>query len=61
MVMLTSDSKTQIVPVTVDNFIRAETDWVFRNLIQEQGAFGKFYHFRELAPLDKQTVPPRQP
>jgi hypothetical protein len=48
-------SKT--VPVTVDNFIRAETDWAFTNVLRDQDAFGKFNHFRELAPLDKQPVP----
>jgi hypothetical protein len=46
-----------VVPVTVDNFIRAETDWAFHNLLQQQGCFGKFYHDRSLAALDKQPVP----
>jgi hypothetical protein len=57
MVMPSSEINTQTVPVTVDNFIRAETDWAFRNVIQQQGSLGRFYHFRELAPLDKQAVP----
>lgn len=43
------------VPVTVDNFIRAETDMYFGNLSKEFG-FGKIGHSRELAPLDNQTV-----
>jgi len=52
-----NESKMQSVPVTVDNFTRAETDWALANVIRDQDAFGKFYHFRELAPLDKQAVP----
>jgi hypothetical protein len=44
---------TDSVPVTADNFIRAETDKTFSGF--EQG-FGKFQHFRELAPIDNQVV-----
>jgi len=43
------------IPVTVDNFIRAESDLYFRNLAKED-AFGKFSHHREPAAIDKQTV-----
>lgn len=43
------------VRVTVDNFVRAETDTYFAKFVQER-AFGKFNHERELAPIDKQTV-----
>lgn len=52
-----TDTKSQPVLVTVDNFVRAETDWAFANAVQQQGSFGKFYHFREMTPLDKQVVP----
>ena len=45
------------IPVNVDNFVRAETDRAFATAIQQQGAFGKFNHLREPAPLDKQPVP----
>ncbi len=38
------------IPVTVDNFNRAETDMYFARLAK-RGAFGKFTHFREL-PLE---------
>lgn len=48
--------KAQTVPVTVDNFVRAETDWAFSGVIQ-QGGWAKFEHFREVTPLDKQAVP----
>jgi len=44
------------VPVTVDNFIRAESDRAFSGIVQQNG-FGKFNHSRELTPLDKQVVP----
>jgi hypothetical protein len=48
-------SSDNTVPVTVDNFIRAESDLYFGNLVKE-GAFGKFTHRREPAPIDNQTV-----
>jgi len=41
--------------VTVDNFVRAETDNYFSRFDKE-GAFGKFNHNRTLAPIDMQTV-----
>jgi hypothetical protein len=44
------------VPVTADNFRRAETDSYFGKIVGEQGAFGKFAHHRELTPIDKQRV-----
>lgn len=43
------------VPVNADNFARAETDLAFANALKG-GGFGKFDHFRELTPLDKQRV-----
>ncbi|HEY9455026.1 MAG TPA: DUF1254 domain-containing protein [Bradyrhizobium sp.] len=43
------------VPVTADNFIRAESDLYFGNLLKE-GSLGKFTHRREPAPIDNQTV-----
>ena len=48
-------AKAAPVPVTVDNFIRAESDMYFGHTVQE-GGFGKFHHFREPAPIDNQTV-----
>ncbi|WP_145035114.1 DUF1214 domain-containing protein [Caulifigura coniformis] len=41
--------------VTVDNFVRAETDMYFGRFVNE-GGFGKFKHDRELASIDNQTV-----
>ena len=52
--MQTAQPKSQTVPVTADNFIRAETDKTFAGF--EKQGFGKFEHFRELAPIDNQIV-----
>lgn len=41
--------------VTVDNFVRAETDMTFKRYVA-QGAFGKFLHIRSMTPIDKQDV-----
>ena len=43
------------IPVTVDNFTRAESDLYFSNMVKD-GSFGKFLHRREPASVDKQTV-----
>ncbi len=43
------------IPVTVDNFIRAESDLYFSNMVKD-GSFGKFLHRREPAAIDKQNV-----
>ena len=42
-------------PVTVDNFVRAETDLYFKNSVMG-GGFGGWHHIRELLPIDHQTV-----
>jgi hypothetical protein len=44
------------VPVTVENFARAETDVYFTKLMKESGGLGKFAHHREPASIDNQTV-----
>ncbi len=41
--------------VTVDNFVRAETDTTFKGYAAK-GAFGKFLHIRGMTPIDKQDV-----
>src|SRR5262249_46444932 len=43
------------VPVTVDNYNRAQSD-VYFGLTVKMGAFGKFVHGRELAPIDKRGI-----
>jgi hypothetical protein len=48
-------SSTDPVPVTPDNFPRAESDLYFGNIVKD-GGFGQFIHRREPAAIDKQTV-----
>lgn len=48
--------KGPIVPVTVENFTRAETDIYFGNAAMKDGALGKFMHHRELMGIDDQFV-----
>lgn len=48
-------SADEAVPVTVDNFIRAESDLYMGNAVKD-GFLGKFDHRREPAALDNQTV-----
>lgn len=44
------------VPVTVENFVRAESDTYFAATVKGCDAFGKFGHNRLPTPIDKQTV-----
>ena len=45
------------IPVTVDNFVRAESDLYFAGILKDSGgAIGKFNHRREPARIDNQTV-----
>lgn len=44
------------VPVTVDNFARAESDLYFGNAVKDAGGTGKFFHHRELMSIERQTV-----
>jgi hypothetical protein len=44
------------VPVTADNFNRAESDMYFAQTAQAAGGVGKFLHRRELEPIDHQLV-----
>ena len=48
--------KGKVVPVTVDNFIRAESDLYFSVVALKEGGFGKFEHHRGLAPIDAQSI-----
>lgn len=48
-------ARTTPVPVTADNFVRAESDMYFTNIVKD-GGFGKFHHNREPAPVDRQPV-----
>lgn len=44
------------VPVTVENFIRAETDFYFSEVALKEGRFGKFEHHREVSDVNSQTI-----
>ncbi len=46
---------SKAIPVTVDNFARAESDFYFSATVRN-GGFGKFVHRREPASIDKQDV-----
>lgn len=48
-------SLSKPVPVTVDNFIRAESDLYLGNLVKD-GGLGKFHHRREPASIEQQSV-----
>ena len=50
-----STTSTESIPVTADNFIRAETDRTLGSFVK-QGALGKFQHFRGLAGIEDQHV-----
>ena len=44
------------IPVTVDNFVRAATDFEFRKYASVAGGVNKFFHFREPTPIDNQPT-----
>jgi hypothetical protein len=41
--------------VSPDNFVRAESDLYFGNIVSN-GGFGEYFHIRELTPIDHQLV-----
>ena len=43
-------------PVTADNFTRAESDTYFANIVKQAGGPGKFFHRREIEPVENQIV-----
>jgi Protein of unknown function (DUF1254) len=47
---------TDCIPVTPQNFPRAETDLYFSNFIKGAGGIGRFMHNRLPTPIDKQDV-----
>ena len=44
------------IPVTVDNYVRAESDKTFAGLIAMGGGIGKFHHNREMTPIEVRVV-----
>ena len=56
MAAQTKRAKTaDTIPVTIENFPRAETDLYLRKIVKNDG-FGKFDHHREPTPIDQQHV-----
>src|SRR5438477_1907721 len=51
-----SPSAAGAIPVTVDICSRAETDTYCANIVKEAGGPRKFFHRREIEPIDKQIV-----
>src|SRR5262249_28512944 len=56
LALLTASSAQTTVPVTIDNFARAESDLYFGNAVKEAGGIGKFFSNRAPVDLDKQLV-----
>jgi hypothetical protein len=54
-VALAQAPSSPAVPVTVDSYIRAQSDIYFGQTVKA-GAFGKFRHGRELAPIDRRLI-----
>lgn len=52
---ITSLSATKAVPVTWKNFVRAESDKMFKSYV-DLGGFGKFFHVTKPTPIDQQKV-----
>jgi len=46
----------EVVPVNVDNFVRAETASQIDRALKFIGGVNKWFHFKEPVPLDKQNV-----
>src|SRR6516165_11859643 len=44
------------IPVTVDNYVRAQTDKTFAGLIAMGDGIGKFHHNREMTPIEVHVV-----
>ena len=44
------------IPVTADNFTRAESDTYFASIVKQAGGPGKFFHRREIEPVENQIV-----
>jgi hypothetical protein len=46
----------QGVVVTSETFVRADTDRVFHDIVQLAGGLNKFFHHRNVTPIEHQTV-----
>ena len=45
-----------VVKVTADNYVRAETDFQLKSYVESVGCFGKFFHSRKPYDVDNQTT-----
>lgn len=54
-IAVTAQEAGKPVPVTADNFVRAETDLFFGNAVKD-GGFGKLFHHRQMMGIDNQFV-----
>lgn len=52
----TEQAAETVVLVTPETYIRAESDREFHLIQQQAGGINKLYHFREVTPLDQQSV-----
>ena len=55
IIFIAANSLSAAETVTVDNFVRAETDMTLKRYV-DQGGFGKFFHIRKPTPIDQQDV-----
>ena len=55
MMLLNGNTTAAFEKVTVDNFVRAESDMTLSRYVK-QGAFGKILNMREPTPIDRQDV-----
>lgn len=53
---VTAQDKPRGVVVTQETYCRAESDRTFNNTTKLAGGVNRFFHFRNVTPLDKQTV-----
>lgn len=53
---LTAHMASQAVPVTIDNYVRAETAGQFDRILKMTGGVNRLLSFRDPTPLDKQSV-----
>ena len=51
-----ASAQAEPVIVNVENFVRAETAAQFDRVMANAGGVNRFFHLREPAPLDQQTV-----
>jgi len=56
LLSLTAISARAAQPVTIDTFVRAESDTAIRNIYNLAGGLGKFGHLRTPTPLDNQPI-----